>query len=209
MLLLHATTLLEVFVVIFMVYYFLFFLFFSRCSYTGHTVLGEKTSLGEFLAVTRDHGHLSAPGFVKKVPASLPDPPKPSRPQGKAKTLLYRTRIFIHNKFSNKSLHSLFIPSKGPIREDIFSPSTVYTDHNPKDPLNNFPLISLICFLWVHGGCLGGVSGYFEGCLGDVWGCYARILVVFWRDLGGKHGLRKFNKCMNKTILFSYFVLFE
>ena len=41
-------------------------------------VLSKKSPPG-FLAITRDHGYLSVPGWVDMVPRSLPEPPKPSK----------------------------------------------------------------------------------------------------------------------------------
>ena len=49
----------------------------------------------------------------------------------------------------------------------------------------------------------------FGGILAGVWGCFAVIFVVFWRDLGGKVILEKLKKKhINKLILIFLFCNF-
>ena len=52
------------------------------------------------------------------------------------------------------------------------------------------------------------IGGIWGGVLGGVWGHIACIVVVFWRDLGGKNGLNKLKKKRsNKIILIFHFVV--
>ena len=46
----------------------------------------EKIPPGEFLAITRDHGHWQVSAQVEMDPMSLPELPKPSRTPGKSQT---------------------------------------------------------------------------------------------------------------------------